>query len=172
MKQGLTFLLAAGLVATVVGTAQADQGMPSQLTLQAMGLSSLQVISDTEAMDIRGFGYKPHGKSVAIAYGSSYAHVGGYGASAGSKDGFYAKGKHKAKGVHGSIAGKIIIKKYGGKKRGGHGGGMPQPWGNDNGGGGYTNGGGGHDGGGGHKPKGKVKVVVVFAGGFAVASAH
>jgi len=121
------------------------------------------VMSDREAMDVRGMGYdssnKSSKKSVAIAFGISYAKIGGYdSASAGTLDGLFAKGKHYASGKHGSIAGKVVIS-FGG---GGHGG----PPKNTS-----TNGG---------PPKDpphrggdvKVKAIVVFAGGFAVSKAY
>ncbi len=159
MKACVTSLLSVGLLATLAGSAHAEQGLPSQAMLSAMGLSGIQVMSDSEALTIRGLGYGGH--SVAIAYGKSYANVGGYGAKAGSKDGFFAKGKYSAKGKHGSYAGKIIITKKGGRPKHGGGGGN---WG----GGGGNWGGGGHGG-----PKVvKVKKVFVFAGGYAKASAY
>jgi hypothetical protein len=159
MKQCLTVLLAASMLVAFVGIAQAENGMPSQSTLRAMGLSGMQVMSDREAMNVRGMGYSSHG-STAIAFGISYAHAGGYQASAGSLDGFFAKGNHFAGGAHGSIAGKVVIT-YGG------GGGPPAPTTSSNPPLG-TNGGGGGGGGGGIQ----VKAIVVFAGGFAVSSAY
>jgi hypothetical protein len=161
MKRCLTVVLAAGLFAAFVGIAQAENGMPSQATLRAMGLSGMQVMSDREAMNVRGMGYTSSG-STAIAFGISYAHAGGYDASAGSLDGFFAKGNHYAGGAHGSIAGKVVIT-YGG---GGGGGG---DWGNDS----PSRGGDlpptrpPHDGGG-----TRVRATIVFAGGFAVSSAY
>jgi len=148
MKTCVTSLFSVALLAMLVGTAQAQQGIPSQAMLSAMGLSGIQVMSDSEAINIRGLGYSGHGHSVAIAYGKSWANVGGHGAHAGSEDGFFAKGKYKAHGKHGSYAG-IIIKKGRPQHHGGHG-----DWG-------------GHG-----KPKPTVKKVFVFAGGFAKASAH
>ena len=172
MKRCLTVVLAASMLVAFVGVAQAGHGMPSQATLRAMGLSGMQVMSDREAMGVRGMGYyssnksNKSNKSTAIAFGISYAKVGGhYDARAGTLDGFFAKGKHYASGKHGSIAGKVVIKKGG---RGGHGG-PPKGPPNET----YTNGNGGppkgppHDGGG-----VKVKAIVVFAGGFAVSKAY
>jgi hypothetical protein len=155
MKQCLTVLLAASMLVAFVGIAQAENGMPSQSTLRAMGLSGMQVMSDREAMNVRGMGYSSHG-STAIAFGISYAHAGGRDASAGSLDGFFAKGKHYAGGSHGSIAGKVVIT-YGGG--GGDYNGPPQG----------TNGGGdgGHGGGG-----TQIRATIVFAGGFAKSSAY
>ena len=161
MNRCLTIVLAVSMVVAFVGVAQAESGMPSQATLHAMGLSGMQVMSDHEAMNVRGMGYKSS-HSTAIAFGISYAHVGGRGGSGGSIDGFLSKGSYFAGGAHGSIAGKIIIKKGG---RGGHDGGGHN--------GGPYNGNGGHNGGGGHGGGGvKVTKTIVFAGGFAVASAH
>lgn len=171
MKRCLTVVLAAGLLVAFVGVAQAEQGMPSQATLRAMGLSGMQVMNDREAMDVRGMGYySSHSK--AIAFGVSYASVGGgHGPSAGSVDGFYAEGKYHAGGEHGSHASKVeIIYEYGGgHKDGGHG--QPRNQAYTNGGG---HSGGGHKGpshGGGPK-KVQVKVTKVYAGGYAYSSAY
>ena len=121
------------LFATAVcgGLAEARQGLPTQDALYEMGLSGMQIMSDREALEIRGFGYDPwHGhrknakKSVAIAYGHSYANVGYKRAHSGTEDGFFAKGRHKAKGEHGSRAGVVMKHKRGkGRRRGGFGGG-------------------------------------------------
>ena len=53
------------VVALVVvsGTARADEGLPSQDQLAAMGLSGLQVVSDSEALDVRGQGWGGWGGS-------------------------------------------------------------------------------------------------------------
>ena len=174
----VTCLSAAVLAASLASSVHAGEGLPSQSMLSAMGLSGIEVMSDADALDVRGFGYDPwHGygkKSVAIAYGHSYAKVSTYGAQASSEDGFYAKGRHKAAGAHGSYAGvkvdygkkhkrgggKAHHKRGGGKKSGHHRGGGKK---------------GGHKGGkkgGGHKPKPKSKKVTAFAGGFSYASTH
>lgn len=150
MKQFCTVGLSVLVLVAMGCVVQAQQGMPSQTTLSAMGLSGMQVVSDREAMSIRGHGFQGHGNSIAIAFGVSYAHVGGRRAGAGSLDGFLAIGKHHASGKHGSIAGAIVF----GGGGGGFGGG-PQPWGNDNGG---------------HRPR--LNGTIVFAGGFAHSSAY
>jgi hypothetical protein len=165
MKRCFTVALAASLLVALGSVAQAAQGMPSQATLRAMGLSGMQVISDFDAMSIRGMGYqKSHSK--AIAFGISYAKVSGHGAEAGSIDGYYAEGKHFAAGKHGSIAGKIVITKGGKRKHRGHDGGNMDWVGDTN----TTPPNGDHHGGG-HKNV-KVKAVIVFAGGFAVSKAY
>lgn len=157
MKSVLTFALACSVLA-MAGVAQADNGMPSQSTLNAMGLSGMQVMSDSEATGVRGLGYYAYSpkKSSVIAYGKSYAYVSGHGAKAGTKDGYIAEGTYYAKGKHGSKA-KIVVEKSKHRRRGGGPKG-PQP---------YTNGGGKK--GGGHK---QVKSVTVYAGGYARASAY
>jgi len=129
------------------GSAQAADGVPSDTTLKAMGLAGMHIMSDTEAMAIRGLGFEPpkrkkgHGSS-SSAWGNSWASVGnqgggkpprpktkgsngggngnGGGAGAGSKDGFRAHGRYKAGGDHFSEA-KIVTtdsKTVGGKKNG------------------------------------------------------
>jgi len=167
MKRCLFVVLAASMLVAFVGVARAEHGMPSQATLRAMGLSGMQVMSDREAMGVRGMGYySSREKPKAIAFGISYAKVSGhYGSRAGTVDVFFAKGKHYAAGAHGSIAGKVIIS-FDGGGHGGHGDRPMRPT--------YTtNGNDGppkvppHDGG-----RIKVKALVVFAGGFAVAKAY
>jgi len=172
MKRSLIVVLAASMVVAFVGVARAEHGMPSQATLRAMGLSGMQVMSDREAMNVRGMGYyssrkSSRKKSTAIAFGISYAKAGGrHGVSADTIDGFFAKGKHYAVGKHGSKAGKVVII-YG---DGGHRGSPKGPPNKT-----YTKGNGKGDRPQGppHKGGGKhVKAIVVFAGGFAVAKAH
>lgn len=161
MKSVLTIAVACSMLA-LAGIAQADSGMPSQSTLDAMGLSGVQVMSDADALNVRGFGYYGYSpkKSSVIAYGKSYAHVSGHGAKAGSRDGYYAEGTYYAGGKHGSYA-KIEVRKS--KRRGG---GPNRPPRNGNHGGGNN---GPPHGGGGHV---KTKTVKVYAGGYAHASAY
>ena len=185
MKQLLTIAVATSMIVALAGVAQADYGMPSQETLQAMGLSGIQVMSDREAMDVRGFGYRSsrkHKKSVAIAFGISYAAVHGKHAKAHDKKKAFAKSDEEAFVATGSIAGIVHVKKRKKGKRGD----QPMPWGDmkrgpkkgNNSGGGYNGGGrkgDGHKGGGynggGHKGGGKkIKATIVFAGGFAYSS--
>ena len=154
MNRTLIVALAAGSMLALTSAAQADHSRPSTSTLQAMGLGGMQIISDTEAMSVRGMGYyTPYygKKNIAIAHGTSYAHVHGKGGKAGTKDGFYAEGNYYAKGKHGSKA-KIVISH--GKKRGGGG---PKTRSNGRGGGPKHGG-------------GKPKSVKVYAGGYAFAS--
>ncbi len=111
-------LPALALVVALSASAVADNGI-SQATLQDMGLAGIQLMSDADAMAIRGMGYdggnhmpKPDKKAEkpwVLAFGVSYAKVdkdGRHGdASAGTIDGFIAEGKYMAMGEHGSEAG-------------------------------------------------------------------
>lgn len=111
-------LPALALVALLSASAVADNSI-SQATLQDMGLAGIQVMSDADAMAIRGMGYnggnhmpKPDKKAEkpwTLAFGVSYATVekDHYGdeAAAGTLDGFIAEGKYMAMGEHGSEAG-------------------------------------------------------------------
>ncbi len=110
-------LLAAVLVCMVATSAQADQGISSG-TLEAMGLSGLTVMSDSDALSIRGMGYSSGGyesggdyehnkskKPWAKASGESWAEVEFEGddkvdveAEAGSENSYAAEGKYKASG--------------------------------------------------------------------------
>jgi hypothetical protein len=176
----VTCLFAATLLVGFASVATAEQGLPENAMLSAMGLSSIEVMSDSESMTIRGRGYGGYGyetpsRPVAKAYGSSYAKIAGQGAKAGSKNSYYAEGYHHAYGANGSIA-VLIVKKYKGKG-GGHGDYRPKRGGDKNWGGGGGGGGGLGGGGGGgdyprppkHKPS--YKKVIAFAGGFSFAHA-
>ncbi len=112
-------LPALALVVALSGSAVADNGI-SQATLQDMGLAGIELMSDADAMEIRGLGYQPPepsngDKPWTLAFGVSYATVGSnhHGtASAGTIDGFVAEGKYKAMGEHGSEAGITKIESH------------------------------------------------------------
>lgn len=165
----------------VLATLSADAREPSEEALSQMGLGGLVMMSDDEAMAVRGLGFK----SMAKAWGQSWAQVTTKHGSAGSVNGYKAVGRKKASGENFSEAG-FEIRFSGGK--GGHGDkgrkgkdakkGRPPKGGNDvspatfgkNGRGdiGKNGGkGGGHKGGKGGKPQ--VKSFNVFAGGFSSA---
>jgi len=125
-----------------------------------MGLSGIQVMTDTQSMAVRGKGYSGYSghhydipTSSAIAYGRSYAKVAAYGGKAGSYDGFYSEHPYNAYGFHGSIAGVNVSypKGPGGPGPKVYGNGGPKPP---------------------HKPphhKPQPKRIVAFSGGFAFA---
>lgn len=113
------------MVAVMVASHSLAADVPSQATLADMGLADLAVISDDDALAVRGFGYRS-----AIAYGKSWASVAIKGGSAGSENGYLAKGKNVAKGHNLSFAevesrhsgGHGSKKSYGGKSgKGGYG---------------------------------------------------
>jgi hypothetical protein len=82
----------------------AEDGAPSDSTLSQMGLSGLAIMSDDEAMDVRGEGFGSGGSS-ASAWGSSFANIETPFGSAGSENGYSAHGKHEADGSNLSFAG-------------------------------------------------------------------
>ena len=175
--------LAVALAAIANQAAWADGDRPSQQTLDEMGLGGLVAMSDDDAMQVRGQGFK-NGSSVAV-FGNSFATINSPFGTAHSENGYAADGKHFAFGKNFSHAGVEI------KKADGHGRKGDKPWrkaqckvwrGKPDGhmGGkmrGHMGGkmrdhrGGGHSKGG--HPKGRVpiKSIRVFAGGhsFAVA---
>jgi len=161
---GLMMIVATALASDV----RADGGRPSRQALEAMGLGSLVVMSDDDAMSVRGQGYKG-GSSVAVS-GNSFATINSPIGGAHSENAYSADGKHKASGSNSSYAGVAVISTGGGHKGkdrgkpngGGYGGGQPN--------GGHP--GGGHPGGGygGGKPTVKIQAIVFFAGGHS--SAH
>jgi hypothetical protein len=152
---------AIALIAGFSSVAAANEQEPSQQTLEAMGLGGLSLMSDDEAMSVRGQGY-----SQARAYGASFARISTHGGSAGSVNGYSAKGKRYASGDNHSFAGAIIIKSKG--KKGGHHGGNQNGPPMSRSGGGY----GGKGGKGGHGGKPSVKFIKVFAGGSSSARAN
>jgi len=147
------------LLIVVASPVRAEQGLPSQSLLSDMGLTGIVVMSDADAMAIRGFGYSGYGNGgygnngydnkMATAYGYSYAKIQGHGASAYSENGYNASSRRHASGYNNSFAG-IVVKHSPKRRRGGNGygsghGSMPQP-----------------------RPQ--VKKVVVFAGGSSYSS--
>jgi hypothetical protein len=136
------------VVISMCVASQASAAAPSKSALADMGLAGLEVMSDSESMSVRGFGY-----SGTSANGRSFAIVSAGGGAAGSQNSYSAKGGKFSAGANGSIAGVIV------ETGGGHGG----PSASSKGGkGGH---GGGH-GGGSPKPVS----IVAFGGGFSVAS--
>lgn len=112
MKKLLVCLPALALVIALSCSAQAEDGAVDSATLQAMGLGGMQVMSDSQAMNVRGKGFLTPG-SASIAFGASYAHIGEvsiqglgiFGIGAGSIDGYLADGQYMAGGSHLSEAG-------------------------------------------------------------------
>jgi hypothetical protein len=92
------------LVLTCQGRALAEEGAPSKASLEAMGLSGLSIMSDDEAINIRGEGFGSGGSS-ASASGSSFANIETPFGSAGSENSYDAHGKHSASGDNLSFAG-------------------------------------------------------------------
>jgi hypothetical protein len=96
-------VLMLGLLAAFPALALAEDGRPSQATLTAMGLSGLQVMSDDEAMAVRG--------KFAVAGGISIAYIpdGGILPPAGSVNFHLAAGKHYAAGANNSYADRLKV---------------------------------------------------------------
>jgi len=100
---------------TVVGScllgsqAFAEEGSPSATTLSAMGLSGMQLMSDNDALAIRGKGYRFHGPRVATdAWGQSSAGVGTPIGGSSASNGYNARGFRAAGGNTDSIAGTTL----------------------------------------------------------------
>ncbi len=140
--------MAIASIALLCQSALANDGRPSRDTLADMGLGGLVVISDDDALAIRGLGFKG-GSSVRV-WGNSFATINTKNGSTHSENGYANQGKHFATGGNFSFAGATFKKSSG---KGGH----DKPWRGDMGGG--WSGGGMH---GGHTT---TKTVKVFAGG-------
>lgn len=147
---GLGVMLVVG-AAALAGGARAENGRPSRQALEAMGLGSLVVMSDDEAMSVRGQGYK--GGSSVLVSGNSFATINTPLGAAHSENAYSADGKHKASGSNSSYAGAAIISTGGGYK------GKGRPSSKPNGGS-Y-----------GGKPTVKIQAIVFFAGGHSSAKA-
>ena len=86
MYRALMLALGVVVVAGFAGQSLAADGNLSNSMLSDMGLSGMQVMSDTQGQEVRG--------SFAAAWGSSYAYVRG----AGADDGYSAVGRRVAVG--------------------------------------------------------------------------
>ena len=92
-----------------------------------MGLGGLTIMSDDEALAVRGLGFRSGGSS-AQASGDSFATINTPMGSAHSENGFNASGKHEASGDDFSFAGTEImtaVDRSGHGERGGDFGGEP-----------------------------------------------
>lgn len=122
MTKYFAILPAFALLVALSGSAVAANGI-SENTLADMGLAGIEVMSDSEALAVRGLGYSGGGykhkgkhdkKPWSMAFGVSYATVDGKydGTSAGTLDGFVAEGKFMASGEHYSEAGLTVTKSH------------------------------------------------------------
>jgi len=113
---------AIAIVGLLIPTASAEQNLPSRAALEAMGLADLEVLSDDQAMSIRGQGFKDNGggDTWITADGKSWAS-GGSGRMRGvSIDYYHVVADRVAYGRNKSSAGKSSKKSgHGGKKGGG-----------------------------------------------------
>jgi hypothetical protein len=141
-RQVSVLAVAVVCVALVSRSVQADDGVPSRAVLQEMGLGSMSVMADNDAVSIRGMGYR--GGSYVSVSGRSYARINLGPIHAGDSDQYNAHGKHEASGKSFSATGIII------SSSGGYGGGC---------------------GCGGHYGKTSTKSITVFAGGYSSAKA-
>jgi hypothetical protein len=101
----LIVLLAAGQFA------HAQNGQPSKNTLQQMGLSGMSIMSDDDAMAVRGMGFGSGSMgsgSFASASGNSFATINTPLGSAHSENAYSASGKNQAGGDNLSFAGASI----------------------------------------------------------------
>ena len=122
MKKLIAMVPALALMMSV--SVFAGEGDINSETLKAMGLSGMTAMSDDAGMSVRGMGFtpmkRPKHKSIAKAWGNSYASIGGGGEyaassegfgggpSAATQDGFLAKGSFYASGEHRSEAGMTL----------------------------------------------------------------
>ncbi|HEY4234639.1 MAG TPA: hypothetical protein VGM76_14490 [Lacipirellulaceae bacterium] len=87
--------------------ARGQNGRPSKSDLQQMGLGGISVMSDDDALAVRGFGFSPgHSSgSSAVASGNSFATINTPLGSAHTENSYASSGKNKAGGDNFSFAG-------------------------------------------------------------------
>src|SRR3989304_4207831 len=107
LRNGSVLGVAIALCAILSQSAQAEGGRPSRQTLEQMGLGSLVVMSDEDALAVRGQGYK--GGSYVRVTGNSWATIGGPDGGSHSENAYFAEGKHDAKGSNSSYAGVVHV---------------------------------------------------------------
>jgi hypothetical protein len=95
--------LAIGMLAVFAASAVADGGRPSQRVLSEMGLGGMTVMSDEEALSVRGRGFKL--ASSVDAFGNSFATIDTPLGTSHSENGYAAEGRHIAFGKNRSEAG-------------------------------------------------------------------
>jgi len=128
LRSASVLVVAIALCAMLSQAAQAENGRPSRQVLQQMGCGSLVVMSDEEALAIRGEGFKG-GHSYVRVSGSSWATIGTPDAGAHSENSYFAEGKHDAKGSNSSHAG-VVDLWIDGQRKDGHKGGPKDMGGN------------------------------------------
>ena len=94
--------LAVALLAVCPALASAVDGVPSQATLSAMGLSGMEIMSDEEGMAVRGQGF-------TFAGGLSWAQIGGGFPNAASVNVSFAGGDYWSSQTNGSSADKLEV---------------------------------------------------------------
>lgn len=120
-KTILSMLVAA--VVCVAGSAKAEEVVSNSL-LADMGLSGMTVMSDSDAMAIRGHGFSGYGKMgkgckscgprgkvnpYSRAFGSSFANIETKDGDAHTENGYFAEGPFGASGTNISEAGSTVV---------------------------------------------------------------
>ena len=158
--------LALGMTAVFAASADADGSRPGQRVLSEMGLGGLAVMSDEEALSVRGRGFKL--ASSVDAFGNGFATIDTPLGTSHSENGYASEGQHIAFGKNRSEAGvELSISGLGGLGNGiglnaGRAGARR---GGQAGNGGRPGGGGGNNGG---IPRVTIKL---FGGGYSIAGA-
>jgi hypothetical protein len=111
----------AAMLVCLAGSARAEEGISAN-TLSAMGLSGLTVVSDSDALAIRGMGFRggDHSKGCKTCGargkvapysrvgGSSFATIGVEDGGSHSQNSYFAEGPYGASGDNYSEAGSVI----------------------------------------------------------------
>src|ERR1700676_5352349 len=100
-----TLLSIASVLVLSAAPAMAGDGHLSQKSLAKMGLSGMQVMTDSQGMSVRG-------TSIAVVSGSSFSFIEGEGGVAGSHNSYFAAGHNSASGTNVSFAasGDVTVK--------------------------------------------------------------
>ncbi len=106
MKKLSVLVPALALAVMMSASALAENGAVSEATLNAMGLGGMQVMSDQDAMAVRGKGFVGHGfassygnSSSSISIGANLGPFAGFSFDTSSEDGFRARGRYLSGGT-------------------------------------------------------------------------
>jgi hypothetical protein len=97
-----TLLSVASVLVLAAAPALAGDGQVSQKSLNKMGLSGMQTMTDSQGHQIRGL-------SIAVVGGGSIAFIGTRDGGAASVNTYFAAGKHSATGNNFSVAGTLTV---------------------------------------------------------------
>ncbi len=113
MSKGNVLCACCAVVALMVSAATVEAGQPSASKMRQMGLYGANVVSDSVAMEVRGFGFfgngNDNGKSHASVWGKSSVEFEKHGIEAEAENAYSASGPNGAAGKSFSFAGIVKV---------------------------------------------------------------